>query len=91
MKQFISSYLDFVIDLNKYLIFGNIACTNIPEYLETTTDQSINIKYTTGIENCGEWFSKLIDKIFEMKMALKNDPNYISTIKVYLLRICRGI
>lgn len=91
LKQFINIYLRFVLDLTKYIIFKDIKVTTIPAYLETIQDTSINIRYTTAIENNLNWFNKLSDRILEIKTAIKYDTSYKSTIEAYLLKTCRGI
>lgn len=91
LKQFISNYLDFVLDLCKYILFRTVDVTNIPKYMETTEDSSINIQYTTGIDNNLAWFNKLSDRILEIKNNIKYDSSYKSTIEAYLLKTCRGI
>jgi DNA polymerase-3 subunit gamma/tau len=91
LKQFMSNYLEFILDLCKYIIFQTIGVTNIPEYLETTQDPQTNIKYTVGFENNLAWFNKLADKVLDIKNAIKYDTSYKTTIEAYLIRICRGI
>lgn len=94
MKQFVATYLEFSIELTKYIMSKNIACTNIPSYLISTMvgDTNTNIiDYTTGIDNNKAWFTKLTDKLFELKSLLRNDQNFITTIKVFFMQICRGI
>ena len=91
LKQFISNYLDFVLDLCKYILFDSIGVTNIPHYLEETQDTSINIKYTTGIENNLMWFNKLSDRLLEIKTAIKYDNSVKTTVEAYLLKTCRGV
>lgn len=91
LKQFMSNYLEFVLDLCKYIIFQTIGVTNIPEYLETVQDQYTNLRYTVGFENSLVWFNKLADKVLDIKNAIKYDTSYKTTIEAYLIRICRGI
>jgi DNA polymerase-3 subunit gamma/tau len=91
LKQFMSNYLGFVLDLCKYIIFQTIGVTNIPEYLETSQDPQTNIKYTTGFENNLVWFNKLADKVLDITTAIKYDTSSKTTVEAYLLRICRGI
>jgi DNA polymerase III gamma/tau subunit len=91
LKQFMSNYLAFVLDLCKYIIFQTIGVTNIPEYLETSQDPQTNIKYTTGFENNLVWFNKLADKVLDINNAIKYDTSSKTTVEAYLIRICRGI
>ena len=91
LKQFMSNYLEFVLDLCKYIIFQTIGVTNIPEYLETVQDQYTNLRYTVGFENSLVWFNKLADKILDINNAIKYDTSSKTTVEAYLIRICRGI
>ena len=91
LRTFIDNYLNFVLDLSKYIIFKDISITEIPQYLETVQDQSINIQYTTGIENGLNWFMKLVDRVLEIKNAIKQDSSAKTTIEAYLLKTCRGL
>ncbi len=91
LKNFINSYFDFVLDANKYILFKNINLTNIPSYLMETTDKEININYTVGIENPLSWYNRLVDRVLEIKLAIKNDPTYKTTIEAYLMKTCRGM
>lgn len=89
LKHFISNYLEYIIDLNKYIIFKDIAITNIPAYLETIQDPALNIQYVVGIDNASAWFVRLADQILTLKTMLKNDPSVRATICAYLVKLCR--
>ncbi len=95
LKAFINSYLAFVLDLNKYLLFKNIDLTSIPKYMETTSENNINIRYTVSIGNNAQealsWYNRLADRILEIKAAIRYDNSYKNTIIVYLLKSCRGL
>ena len=90
LKVFVNAYLDFILDLIKYILFKDISLTTIPAYLEYTQDNSINIKYTVGNdkESLG-FFNGLADLFLEIKTAIKNDPSYKSTIITMLLKVVR--
>ena len=92
LKTFVSTYLSFILDLIKYILFKDINLTTIPAYLENTQEQEINIKYTTGSGEEKEslaFFNRLADLLLEIKTAIRNDPAYKSTIIVMLSRVTR--
>ena len=89
LKNFINTYLEFNLDLAKYCIFKNIQLTNIPEYL-ATVDNPV-VQQTIDIANNLVWFRALIDLLLELKLSIKFDTSYKSTIEAYLLRFCRGV
>ena len=88
LKQFVSAYLDFIIDLTKYSIFKDIRLTAIPAYLEKVQDQDINVVYTAGINL--DWLNGFMDHILKLKTEIKYDTSYKATTEVYLLKACRG-
>ena len=91
LKQFIDEYLSFTLELTKYILFKNISVTNIPAYLENSTDSMASVSYTTSFEGSLEWFNKLTDKLLEIKSAIKYDTAVKSIIEAYLLQVCRRI
>ena len=83
LKAFINSYLEFVLDLTKYILFKNMRLTNIPTYLEPA------IKQTIQIDDSLNWFKAFTDLLLNIKTEIKYDTSYKSTIEAYLLRACR--
>lgn len=91
LKQFINDYLSFSLELTKYILFKNITLTEIPEYLENSTDEMISVSYTTSFKDSLAWFNYLTDKLLEIKKVIKNDTNVKASIEAYLLQICRKL
>ena len=91
LKQFTNEYLSFVLELTRYILFKNIALTNIPTYLENHEDQMVNVKYTTSDENALAWFNYLTDKLLEIKNVIKYDTSVKAVVEAYLLQVCRKI
>ena len=89
LKQFIDEYLGFTLELTKYILFKNIAVTNIPAYLEHSADSIISVNQTTTFDGALVWFGKLTDKLLEIKNAIKYDTTVKYTVEAYLLQICR--
>ena len=83
LKNFIASYLDFTLDLAKYILFRNMQLTNIPAYLEPA------VKQTIQIDDSLNWFKAFTDLLLNLKTEIKYDTSYKSTIEAYLLRVCR--
>ena len=83
LKTFINSYLEFILDLTKYILFKNMRLTNIPTYLEPA------IKQTIQINDSLNWFKAFADLLLNIKTEIKYDTSYKSTIEAYLLRACR--
>ena len=91
LKQFVDEYLGFVLDLTKYVLFKNIALTNIPTYLENNADNMISVSCTTSFEGALAWLNVLTDKLLVLKQAIKNDTTVKYTVEATLLQVCRNI
>lgn len=90
LKGFIDTYLECVIDFNKYILFRDINLTNFPEYLEHSTDQKTDLRYVTSIQNGASYFNWLATRVKLIKTDIKNDPIYKTTIETEFLKICVG-
>ena len=91
LKQFVGEYLSFTLELTKYILFNNISLTNIPAYLENSTDSMASVVYTTSFEGALAWFNYLADKLLEVKNAIKYDTSVKAVIEAYLLQVCRRV
>lgn len=78
LRQFINTYIGFVLDLAKFIIFKDIKYTAIPEYL--ASEENNVVGYTVDFEGNIEWFRRATDKLLEIKLNIKNDTSYLSTI-----------
>lgn len=90
LKQFVSLYLDFALDLTKFYIFNNIYATALPQYLLNEADPEINLVEVVKSINNLSWFNGLIEYLLELKSLVKFDDNIKSTVEAYLVRFCRG-
>ena len=90
LKQFINDYLSFVLELTKYTLFKNIAATNIPAYLETSTD-SISVSFLASFEGALSWFNYIANKLLEIKSAIKYDTSVKAVVEAYLLQITNRV
>ena len=85
LSLFINQYLEFVLDITKYCIFGSMEVTKIPLSLEK------DVKYAVNIENSKSCYNNLSSKILDLSILLKNDTMPKTTTEVELLRICRTL
>lgn len=79
LKLFIDLFLDFTLDLTKYVIFKSFSIIKIP------TNYKQKLDYTINVEGAGKYFNHLIDKILELKNLLKGDSAPKTTIEIYLI------
>jgi DNA polymerase III gamma/tau subunit len=89
LKQFVNEYLSFTLELTKYVLFKNIAVTNIPAYLENSADAMTSVMATTSFEGALDWFNYLATKLLEVKNTIKYDTSVKAIIEAYLLQVCR--
>ena len=89
LKQFVNEYLSFTLELTKYVLFKNIAVTNIPAYLENSADAMTSVMATTSFEGALDWFNYLATKLLEVKNTIKYDTSVKAIIEAYFLQICR--
>ena len=87
LRNFIDNYLDFALDLAKYIISKDIEITNIPAYL--AADDNPVVQTTINISDALNWFRNLVDLLLTIKLDIKYDNSCKSTITAYLLRACR--
>lgn len=83
LKQFIETYIEFVLDLSKYALLNNMAVVGLPYYLE---NEIKNLMITTADP---KWYMSLVDSLLQIKLEIKYDSFFKSTIEAFLLRFCR--
>lgn len=91
LKQFVGEYLSFVLELTKYILFGNINLTTIPAYLENSADNMTSVSYTVSFEGALNWLNYLTDKLLEVKNVIKYDTSVKAVVEAYLLQVCRKV
>ena len=95
LKQFVNEYLSFTLEMTKYILFKNINLTNIPAYLENSTDPMISVSATVNFDSTPEgsllWFNYLANKLLEIKNNIKYDTNVKAVVEAYFLQICSGM
>ncbi len=89
LKVFVNNYLEFLLDLSKYIIFKDITLTSIPAYL-ATTDNAV-VQYTVNIDNALSCFEKLVSLLLTIKSEIKYDTDYANTISAYFVKFCSEV
>ena len=91
LKQFVNEYLSFTLELTKYSLFRSMAATNIPAYLENTSDSMISVSATcASMNNIVSWFNYLTTKLLEVKNAIKYDTSVKAIVEAYLMQVSLG-
>ena len=84
LKMFVEQYLDFIIDLTKYCVYKDMALVKIPSTLMERCDAFSNIPGSI------DYASNLVEKLLQVKLTIKYDINYKTTIEAMFLSIARG-
>ena len=84
LKLFVDQFLDFILNVCKFILFGNTTLTTFPN---SFTD---SLKNCTNFDNPQNYYTYLVDRVLELKNRLKNDSNPKSTIEASFLLIARG-
>ena len=79
LKLFVDLFLEFVLDLTKYIIFKSFDIIKIPESYKN------KVEWTINVENAGKYYNHLIDKLLELKVLVKGDSNLKTTIEIFLM------
>lgn len=85
LSYFVISYLDFVLDVTKYIQCKDIGVTKLP----ISTEEQL--KFATGISDASKYYLYMIDKLLELKNMIKNDVDVKSTVEVVITQMCRLI
>lgn len=81
LKIFISNYLEFILQVVKFLVIGkDIKLTTIPDYY---SDQ---INYLVNIENAVGYFKFLMNRVLDIKKSVKIDDDIKTTFEIMLLK-----
>lgn len=85
LKQFIEQYLDFTIDLTKYIIFKDMSMVKIPASLEP------RCQGYASIPDILNYSTKLVEDMLAIKNAIKYDVNSKTTVEAMFIAKCREV
>lgn len=83
LKQFIEQYLEFTIDLTKFVIFKDMSMIKIPASLESRCNGYANVPGILQYSNA------LVEYILSIKNAIKYDVNSKTTVEAMLIAKCQ--
>ena len=83
LKLFVDKFLEFCVEVEKYIICGDCSITKIPAVLEETLKNSINFK------DADNYYLYVLNKLLDLKNNLKTDVNPYTTIQVVFMKMCR--
>lgn len=83
LKLFIEKFLEFCVDVEKYIIMQDCSVTKIPSTMEEKLKNSINFN------GADSYYLYILNNLLELKNNLKTDVNPFSTIQVVFMKMCR--
>ena len=83
LKLFVDKFLEFCVEVEKYIICRDCSITKIPTALEDTLKNSINF------DNVDSYYMYIMNKLLDLKNNLKTDVNPFTTIQVVFIQMCR--
>lgn len=83
LKIFVSQFLTFCLDVDKYLLFQSFDMTKIPQTMQP------ELNSIAAIQNASETISYYLDNLLELRTLIKNDVDPKSIIEVTLLKMMR--
>lgn len=81
IKIFLNSFFDFLVDIEKYIVFKDINVTKIPATYIGEIDRSI------GIQNALSYYMYLTNNLLDFKYKIKYDSNVYNTVLVTLIKL----
>ena len=83
VKLFIQQFLDFCLDISKYLICGTYQVTKLPSSMEN------DIKHATAFDNAIKYYDYVTTSVLNLFNMLKDSVSPLNTSIIMLLRIAR--
>ena len=87
LKQFVRQYINFVLDVKKAVLIGDMKYTQLPETREV---KEFIDYYRTDMELFSDDMSKLLTVLVNLNNDIKYDSSPKSLIEICLLRFCEG-
>lgn len=84
LNVFLTQYLDFVLDLNKYCLFKSMNVVKIPASMQNKVEYAINI------ENNIKYYNMLVSKLMNLSTRIKTDVMPKTSLEIGLLNIVRN-
>ena len=83
LSKFIDSFIEFNVDILKYILYSDIKCTKIPVNMEA------RLKFSVGFNDAQKYYFYILDSLLATKDMLKTNSLIKSTVEVMICRMCR--
>lgn len=85
MKKFVDLFMEFCLDILKYILSNSVQTTKLPVHLEP------QLKQATAFDYPEKYYLYFVDKLLELKNMIKTDSNEKVTIEIVFAQMCRFI
>ena len=89
LKLLVDQYIDFIVDLEKYIMFNDISVTKFPTYIEEKVVDgelaSDCLKYVVNVEGLLPFLIGLVERLLNLKFKLKYDTSVRDTVTVFFM------
>lgn len=82
LKLFIDQYLEFLLNVLKFITFKSISKTDFPEIYLKDLQNITNIS-----ANVAQFYKKLLDKVLNIKVTIANDSSIKETIEIMFINL----
>lgn len=83
IKRFIESYIEFLLNLCKYILFSDMNCTSLPLSLKNRCDAYSRVPNVLTVTNF------MLENMIDIKQAIKNDSNAKNTVEIYFIKLIK--
>ena len=83
IRVFINNYIDFILDVNKYLVLESISNLDIPDY------HIEDLKYTVQFNGSKEFFLNALEELIKLKETIRYDSNPRTALEITCLKLCK--
>lgn len=83
LKLFLNQYIEFILDINKFIILKNFDYINIPNYY------SKDMEYTIKIENSKDFFLSVLKQLIKTKEDTRFESDIKTSLEITLLFLCK--
>lgn len=83
IRVFINNYIDFILDVNKYLVLESISNLDIPDY------HIEDLNYTVQFNGSKEFFLNALEELIKLKETIRYDSNPRTALEITCLKLCK--
>ena len=83
LKLFVNQFLDFCLDVSKYILCQTMKVTKLPISFEERVKESINF------DNAAKYYDYITTSVLNISKEIKDGENLLSLVTILFLRIAR--